>query len=832
MDELEIAVDRDTDCESCTGRPATTTQFLPPGCSVVVRAQRWRVESSHQHPDCAEVRLQSGSGSIALLSPPDVFAPVASEPRLRAVRLRTFARQLRRLDAGVRVDGLRVTQATARRLPYQLTPALAMAAGHSRVLLADEVGLGKTVQAGWIIADALARQPDSRILIVLPAGLKPQWQSELGTYFGIDVTAADARWLRRTAADLPGDVSPWSLPGVYLASLDFIKRAGTLRSLDHQLWDMLVIDEVHTAGSPTDRHRAVSALAERSRSLVMISATPFSGDPRGLLSITGLGAAPGDPPPLMFRRSREDVASLNRRRHRFGTVTIGKAEHRLQRSLDRYTQLVWRHAPCDADAVRLAMTVLRKRALSSPIAAWRSLERRLQLLSSATPAPTQLTLFDADEDALDDEEPSGVLAPPGMEDIGREQRWLRRLIDAARDAARDDSKLAFLRRLVRRIPRESAIVFTEYRDTLTYLSRSFPDALLLHGGLAAGPRDSIRRQFNAEGGLLLATDAAAEGLNLHARCRLVVNYELPWNPARLEQRIGRVDRIGQQRPVHAVTLIARDTAEQLVLARLVRRLHRIAATLGERDRLSAFLNEAQIAGVVIGGQRPEAASDADGACPFERAPEDRDRATVEATRLSVLARPSPLANHSSPFAFRPWPLATRLSPFAVPVSTIRSDGTFGPGFVFVVRWTALTGEGVVIDSDLRIVHVVARSVVPARTAADARLAATQAIERHGDVVRQSCDEWATARLQRASLLHAAVTRRRLDRERFLKSAHEPSPMVQPGLFDRRAHRAADGQLEARAALNEQHDRRIDTLTRSTALETQLSIAAVLIVATR
>jgi len=818
MDELEIPVDHDPDCESYAERLTTGAQFLPPGRDVVVRAQRWRIQSSRQHPDCTEVHLENNTGSITLLSPPDTFALVASHLRLRAVRLRTFAEELRRLDAGVRVDGLRVTRAAAKRLPYQLSPALAVATGHSRVLLADEVGLGKTIQAGWIIADTLARLPDARILIVLPAGLKPQWRSELGTHFGIDAMSTDARWLRRTAVDLPGDVSPWSLPGVYLASLDFIKRAGTLRSLHHQLWDLLVIDEVHTAGSPTDRYGAVSLLAERSRSLVTISATPFSGDQRNLMSITGLGAAPGDPPPLMFRRSREDVDALDRRRHRFGTVTICHSEQRLQRSLDRYTQRVWRHAPGDIDAVRLAMTVLRKRALSSPIAVWRSLERRLHLLSNTTPAPNQLTLFDPDEDRLDDEEPLGVLAPPGMQDTGREQRWLRSLIDAARDAAREDSKLAFLRRLVRRLPQESAIVFTEYRDTLAYLARSFPEALLLHGGLPAEQRDSTRRQFNAAGGLLLATDAAAEGLNLHGRCRLVVNYELPWNPARLEQRIGRVDRIGQQRPVHALTLIARDTAEQLVLTRVVRRLHRIAATLGERDRLSAFLNEAQIAGVVIGGLRAEASPDADNAIPFARAVEDRHRAAVEATRLSIFTR-------STPFA-------PRQSPFALLVSTVRSSGDLAPGFVFVVRWTAFTCEGAIIDSHLRIVHVGERSVAPARTAADARRAAAQAIDRHGNVVRRSCDEWAAARLERASLLHATTTRRRVDRERFLRSVHEPSAVFQPGLFDRRPNRAADGQLEAHAALNEQHDRRIETLTRSTALDTQLSIAAVLIVATR
>ena len=203
-----------------------------------------------------------------------------------------------------------------------------------------------------------------------------------------------------------------------------------------------------------------------------------------------------------------------------------------------------------------------------------SLERRQRFLAGAERLPRQLALFDREEDPLDDEEPGEILAPPGMHDGDLERRWLAVLIDAAASAAQLDSKLAFLRRLVRRLRGDSAIVFTEYRDTLAHLSASFQDATLLHGGSSADERDEVRRRFNAEGGLLIATDAAAEGLNLQGRCRLVINYELPWNPARLEQRIGRVDRIGQERAVHAVTLVARDTAEHLVLARLTRRLHR------------------------------------------------------------------------------------------------------------------------------------------------------------------------------------------------------------------------------------------------------------------
>ena len=106
------------------------------------------------------------------------------------------------------------------------------------------------------------------------------------------------------------------------------------------------------------------------------------------------------------------------------------------------------------------------------------------------------------------------------------------------------------------MPGEAAIVFTEYRDTLRHLAAAMPEALQMHGGMTAAERAGVQQRFNEEGGWLIATDAASEGLNLQQRCRLVVNYELPWNPARLEQRIGRVDRIGQRRSVHAVSLVA------------------------------------------------------------------------------------------------------------------------------------------------------------------------------------------------------------------------------------------------------------------------------------
>ena len=157
-----------------------------------------------------------------------------------------------------------------------------------------------------------------------------------------------------------------------------------------------------------------------------------------------------------------------------------------------------------------------------------------------------------------------------------------------------------LRRLLRRV-RESAVVFTEYRDTLLHISRALDmPCVVLHGGLTARERAAALAAFvNEPRTVLLATDAAGEGLNLHQGCRLVVNVELPWNPMRLEQRIGRVDRIGQRRTVHAFHLIATGTGEPRILRRLTRRIATAQAEIGAPDPVGID-EELAIARLVIG----------------------------------------------------------------------------------------------------------------------------------------------------------------------------------------------------------------------------------------
>ncbi len=243
------------------------------------------------------------------------------------------------------------------------------------------------------------------------------------------------------------------------------------------------------------------------------------------------------------------------------------------------------------------MTVLVKRACSSAASLARSLERRLLLLTHTSPDfETQLGLpFEHSEAA--DEEPLAALATAGLGDLSEERGHLQRILALARDATVDESKLRALQRLLRRSG-EPTIIFTEYRDTLARIASALPDdvkAVRLHGGLTSLERRDALREFTCGSArLLLATDAASEGLNLHHRCRLVVNLELPWSPLRLEQRVGRVDRIGQPARVHALYLVAGATAEQHTVSRLLERMVQAGSALSE----PAVTDEEEIAGAV------------------------------------------------------------------------------------------------------------------------------------------------------------------------------------------------------------------------------------------
>ena len=276
------------------------------------------------------------------------------------------------------------------------------------------------------------------------------------------------------------------------------------------------------------------------------------------------------------------------------------------RGVESYARAIWRGRGTQDRGARLVAILLARRAASSATALERTLTRRLHLMSGRRdPAPAQQALPWDDVDEGDGDEPAALLGLAGLDDGADEIRVLEDLIGIATEARSYPSKIRRVARLLDRV-REPALVFTEYRDTLDALVAGLGCGRAvgaLHGGLPPAMRAQLVRQFNhGDLDLLIATDTAGEGLNLHHRCRLVIDVELPWNPLRLEQRIGRVDRLGQQRRVHAIRQLHRGTVEDTVLAHLERRRLRAAASLAISTE--QWLNEEDVAAAALGITAP------------------------------------------------------------------------------------------------------------------------------------------------------------------------------------------------------------------------------------
>ncbi|MCU0255194.1 MAG: DEAD/DEAH box helicase family protein, partial [Vicinamibacterales bacterium] len=258
--------------------------------------------------------------------------------------------------------------------PHQMSAALAFAAGRARrILVADAVGTGKTVQAGLAIAQTLADTACARVLVATPSSLKPQWRQELRDRFTIEARVVEAA----VAVPLAGAAdSPWAARGVVIASFDYLKRADVLGGLDAAWWHLLVIDEAHHAAGPSDRGHALRALAARALRVLMLTATPHDGDQARFDALCGTGAhAPPDP---LLRLARDPRgAPCTRRRTHVRHAGRSPEEERASQLLERYLDAMARRVgDPEPGALGLLSAVLRKRAASSPAALARSARRR------------------------------------------------------------------------------------------------------------------------------------------------------------------------------------------------------------------------------------------------------------------------------------------------------------------------------------------------------------------------------------------------------------------------------------------------------------------------
>jgi SNF2 family DNA or RNA helicase len=556
-------------------------------------------------------------------------------------------------------------------LPHQITAVYEAMLPRQplRFLLADDPGAGKTIMAGLLIKELIARGDLQRCLIVCPGSLAEQWQEELYLRFnlGFEILTNDKMEASRTG-------NWFQENNLVIARLDKLSRNEDLQlklQAPDGRWDLVVCDEAHKMSATTfggeikytKRYQLGRLLSGLTRHFLLMSATPHNGKEEDFQLFMALldgdrfegkfrdGVHTADVSDLMRRMVKESLLKFDGTRlfpERFAHTVpykLSQPETDLYKSVTEYVREEFNRADAlennkRAGTVGFALTILQRRLASSPEAIYQSLHRRRERLESrlremellhraGQPNPVAMVptvAYDREDlDDLDDATDTEVeaveaevldqaTAARSIAELQTEIATLRDLEAQALAVRRSatDTKWSELSMLLGTIftpgqtptratdspeaeipahkasPHQKLVIFTEHRDTLNYLQDRVTRFLgrkeavvVIHGGIGREERKAVQESFKHDPSVqvLLATDAAGEGINLQ-RAHLMVNYDLPWNPNRLEQRFGRIHRIGQTEPCHLWNLVAEETREGDVYRKLLDKLELARQALG------------------------------------------------------------------------------------------------------------------------------------------------------------------------------------------------------------------------------------------------------------
>jgi SNF2 family DNA or RNA helicase len=461
-----------------------------------------------------------------------------------------------------------------RHYDYQVETALrVLRIMRGRAILADEVGLGKTIEAGIVLKELVVRGLARKVLILTPASLVAQWKEEMETKFGLTFEIMD-------------EFEDWARHDLVISSIDTAKRDVHREEIQRLSYDIVVVDEAHKLKNRATKNWKLVA-SVRKKYMLLLTATPVQNDLEELFNLVTLlrpghlssyggfrrrfirrgdPRTPANPAELkrllrdvMIRNRRSTVLVLPPRRVFPAEIVLSRPERKLYEAVtdfvrDRYPA----YGRGSTSVNRLALVVLQKEMGSSTFAAAETLRRMKESPNFAY--EDRLVLGDLYERAA---------------------------------AITENEKARRLRELVAKIE-DKTIVFTQYLRTLQHL-RTLLEAdghavSVFHGGLTPGEKEASVRTFREGGRIFLSTEAGGEGRNLQF-CNTVVNFDLPWNPLKIEQRIGRVHRIGQTREVHIVNLWARDTIEEYVMELLDKKINMFQLVIGELDLVLGRLDE-------------------------------------------------------------------------------------------------------------------------------------------------------------------------------------------------------------------------------------------------
>ena len=535
------------------------------------------------------VEVEKAAGSFKVLQPEDTELKCDRSPRYRDSLLFIEAHLRRSVptDASLVVGHRAAMDA----LPYQLLPAAkALTMPRQRLLIADAVGLGKTLECGILCSELIRRGRGRRLLVVTSKSMLVQFQKEFWTRFSIPLVRLDSVGIQRIREQIPGNQNPFHYFDKTIVSVDTLKNDREYRVyLDNASWDIIVIDECQNVAERasgeqrSQRNKLAKRLATRSETLILLSATPHDGKPESFASLMTMldPTAIADPSQyskddirdLYVRRFRKDVIAdlRNSVKERDSADVECVASEREERVFAELKNLKLPDSDGKAKAGQLFKTTLAKSLLSSPMAALETVRNRLKRLEAS--ASSSDSPVSADRAALQSLEP--LLAAITSADFSKYQRLLQLIRDDWAWSGKD--------------PTDRIVLFTGRRETQRFLVDHLAADLGLPKGAVVGldgampdvEQTRVVEQFAQEKKavrILVATEVASEGLNLHYLSHRLVHVDIPWSLMTLQQRNGRIDRYGQPRQPLIRYLLNASRSEGMGDAEKVVRL------LREKDR--------------------------------------------------------------------------------------------------------------------------------------------------------------------------------------------------------------------------------------------------------
>ena len=485
---------------------------------------------------------------------------------------------------------------------YQLTPTTkALALPRARLLIADGVGLGKTIEVGILLAELMKRGRGKRVLVLALKSILAQFQQEIWSRFSIPLVRLDSLGIARINAEIPANKNPFDYFDKTIISIDTLKNNARFQHyLEQTRWDVIIIDECHTvANLGSQRGQLAKRLSERCDSLIMTSATPHNGKRENFANLMSMLEPTAVPRNLEFTRETidkyfvrrfkkdiDDAAVQSNFKEREVVPTHTKLHPEEEAFLAWQQELKASEAAAGRQIHQFFSIILFKAYLSSPAAARETLENRLNRISGKL-----------DENAAND-------VQEGNDDLSAEydqlEQGLKLLTKVVANSA--DSKLNAFVKLLEELDwkggknDERIVVFAERIATLTYLEKELSRIFKLKekavqrfdGSLTDVDQQRVIEDFGTEASpirLFLTSDAGAQGVNLHYFCHRMVNYDLPWSIITLDQRNGRIDRYGQQQTPVIHYLLAESSEEGLasdlhILERIREKEEEVKNTLG------------------------------------------------------------------------------------------------------------------------------------------------------------------------------------------------------------------------------------------------------------